>query len=233
MKYDRGRGDITIVPESASVKFNDLPSERVQRIYDRLARLYAGFDVFESRAKERALATVASQPGGRLLEVGTGAGGESRRLREHLGAGARLVGVDLSFAMARRSAHVPGSYIIQAGVTHLPFVPGAFDQIYCSYVLDLLPQQTLPGVLAGLRRTLRPEGRLTLLYLSEGVDLATRSVVALWRAAYHLSPALCAGCRPLSLAGLVEEAGFRLVSCETIVQWGVPSQLIQAINTGS
>lgn len=210
-----------------------LGSESARKLYDRIAVWYARIEAFESKAKERALETVQAPSGGLLLEVGVGAGEETRRLLEKLPPGARLVGIDLSFAMTRRAARASEGWLIQANAIRLPFQDRAFDRIYCSYLLDLLPQYAIEPTLAEFKRLLKPGGRLTLLYLSEGVDTISRGLVALWRAVYRLSPRLCAGCRPLALSGSVRQAGFDLLSCETIVQLGVPSQLILAEKPGA
>lgn len=208
-------------------------AESARRLYDRIASWYARIEAFESKAKERALETIQVPSGGSLLEAGAGAGEETRRLLEKLAPGARLVGIDLSFAMARRARRACAGWLIQANAMRLPFRDHAFDQVYCSYLLDLFPHYLIEPTLAEFDRLLKPGGCLTLLSLSEGVDAVSRGLVALWRGLYRLSPRLCAGCRPLALAGSVRRVGFDLLSCETIVQLGVPSQLILAQKPGA
>ena len=97
-------------------------------------------------------------------------------------------------------------------------------------MLDLLPAPDLPDLLHDFRHVLVPGGRLVLVTLTEGVDRPSRALMALWKRIYAISPEGCGGCRPLQLAGLVEQAGLRLARREVVVQWGVPSEIIVADN---
>ena len=87
-----------------------------------------------------------------------------------------------------------------------------------------MPAQ-IPDILAELKRTLRPDGFMVLLSLTEGVDTLSRSLVAGWKALYRIAPIACGGCRPLQLGPLAQSAGLEIVSVEIVQQWGVPSEL--------
>ena len=93
---------------------------------------------------------------------------------------------------------------------------------------DLLETAVLPQTLAEFHRVLRPDGKLVLVSLTEGVNWPSRLLVGLWKAAYKLHPLILGGCRPLRLNPLVEQAGFSIIQREIIVQLGVPSELILA-----
>jgi ubiquinone/menaquinone biosynthesis C-methylase UbiE len=111
----------------------------------------------------------------------------------------------------------------------LPFAAASFDGLLCSYVLDLIPIREIPDWLAGFRRVLKPGGRIVLVSLTEGVNGISKTFVSLWKLAYAISPIICAGCRPLRLEELVQQAGFNQIDWHVIVQLGVPSQVIAAV----
>jgi ubiquinone/menaquinone biosynthesis C-methylase UbiE len=83
--------------------------------------------------------------------------------------------------------------------------------------------------MAGLQRVLKPGGRIVIVALTEVTTRSSRSLVAVWKVVYKVSPITCAGCRPLQLSQFVEKAGFIHVSREVVVQMAVPSEIVVAI----
>ena len=118
--------------------------------------------------------------------------------------------------------------VCQADAVRLPLASGICDRVFCAYVLDLLPEREIATVLAGLYRILRPGGRIALVSLTDGTTLASRGVIAVWKVIHAVNPLILGGCRPLRLAGLVRTAGFIDVESETIVQLGIPSEIVAA-----
>ena len=66
----------------------------------------------------------------------------------------------------------------QADAHTLPFPCAAFDRLYTSYVLDLLPQADLASILSEFWRVLKDDGLIVLVALTEGVNLPSRLLVA-------------------------------------------------------
>jgi phosphatidylethanolamine/phosphatidyl-N-methylethanolamine N-methyltransferase len=99
-------------------------------------------------------------PGGLGLEVGAGTGAN---FAYHPG-GARVVGIDVSFAMLRRVREKPaggGAPLVVADVAVLPFADASFD-----WVAETLVFCEVRDPIAGLRelrRVLRAGGRLVML----------------------------------------------------------------------
>lgn len=207
-----------------------------RRYYDRLGARYDWFGIFEARAKTRAIRQLDLAPGQRVLNVGTGTGREQARLEAAVSPGGLVAGLDLSPGMLAVARRRTTGLLCRADARHLPLAPGSFDRVLATYILDLIPADHLPGILAGLRRLLKPAeparglpgGRLVLASLTEGITPASRALVAVWKRFYALNPAAWGGCRPLQLLPLVEQAGFRHVEREVVVQWALPSEVLAA-----
>ena len=203
--------------------------EKARRFYDRLGARYDWAAFYEGRAKSLGLEWLDLQPGQRLLNAGCGTGKEHLQLQEALVPGV-AIGLDLSAVMAGLTRQRTGSPVCQATIWHLPLAGDSFDRLFSSYVLDLIPHNYLPRVLTEFGRVLAPGGRLVIITLTEGVTPASRALVTAWKALYAVAPIACGGCRPLQLADMVEAAGFNELSCRTVVQFGLPSEIITAVH---
>jgi SAM-dependent methyltransferase len=199
------------------------------RFYNRLGAGHDRAEIYEGRAKLRGLEQLDLAPGLRLLNLGVGTGKEHFHIQAALAPGGRAVGLDLSPVMLEISRARVGAPLLRADAARLPFAAASFDRIFSSYLLDLLSLAELPGLLQDCRRVLQPGGRMVLVSLTEGIDAPSRTVIGLWKSLFRLRPFACGGCRPLQLAGLVEPAGFQLLSREVVVQLGVPSEIVVAI----
>ena len=207
--------------------------EAARRYYDRLGAYQDWAGRFEGRAKTRALDLLAPTPGSRVLNVGVGTGKEHAHIVAAVAPDGVAVGLDVSPVMLRLTRARTGTSVCLGDARRLPYASASFDCLFAAYVLDLLPAPDLPGLIHDFRRVLVPGGRLVLVTLTEGVNRPSRALIVLWKQIYAISPEGCGGCRPLQLAGLVEQAGFRLAKREVVVQWGVPSEIIVAENRES
>ena len=110
--------------------------------------------------------------GGPVADVGCGPG----RITAHLrGLGLAAVGLDLSPGMvaAGRRDH-PGLPLAVGSMTALPFAAASLAGLVAWYSVIHVPDQALPGVLAGFARVLRPGGVLLVASQSgEGSTLKT------------------------------------------------------------
>lgn len=95
-----------------------------------------------------------------VLEVGSGAGQCSRWVRVH---GGRPVGLDLSMRQLQHSRRIDDETglsvpSLRGTATHLPFSPGSFDTVFCSFgALQFVSD--LDDAVAEVARVLRPGGR--------------------------------------------------------------------------
>ena len=205
-----------------------ISTQTAQKFYDTLGAGHDRAEIYEGKAKQRGLALLNPQPGQRLLNVGVGTGKEHALLQTAVAPDGLAFGLDLSPVMLRLAHSRTGAPLCRANAATLPYPTASFDCLFSSYLLDLLPATLLTQLLVDFYRVLKPGGYLVLVSLTEGVNLPSRALVGLWKAAYAVSPVACGGCRPLQLAGLVEAAGFSRVQREVVVQLAFPSEVIVA-----
>jgi len=197
-----------------------------QKFYDFLGPRYNWFDFYEGKARARGLEHLRLEPGQSLLEVGVGTGKDQQLLQEKIAPQAKIFGLDLSLKMAHLAATRAHTPILQGDAHHLPYKPASFDGLLAAFLLDLIPQASIPEVITEFWRVLRPEGRMVLISLTEGVNLPSRLVAGAWKLAYAASPIVCGGCRPLRLSQWVEKSRFSVIRDEVVVQFGVPCEIL-------
>ncbi|MCB9763070.1 MAG: methyltransferase domain-containing protein [Alphaproteobacteria bacterium] len=129
-----------------------------------MARL---LDHFNQKQVRRAIAHLAPAPGGRILELGFGGGVSLPLLLDAVGEGGVVFGADPSAEMIRRArrrqrrALAAGRLeLVEAGVSALPWPDDHVDGVMSVNTVYFWPD--LEAGLAGLRRLLRPGGRLVL-----------------------------------------------------------------------
>jgi ubiquinone/menaquinone biosynthesis C-methylase UbiE len=203
---------------------------RLARFYDVVAPVYGFWSgPFESRAARRAYAAAGLCGGERVLEVAVGGGEFFRELAKTPGL-KQCTGVDLSapmLARARRRLEAGGiaaTDLCRANALALPFGGKVFDILFNLYMMDLLLMEDVPAVLHEFARVLRPGGRLIVLSMAQQIP----KVNEIWMWLYHRSPVLTGGCRPLPVAGMLEQNGWRINLRATISQCGFRSVLVVA-----
>jgi len=113
----------------------------------------------------------------------------------------------------------------------LPGSDGQFDRFVACYVLDLLPDLYARTVLAEAARLLAPDGLICLVSLTHGITRTGRAVSDGWETISERWPALLGGCRPISLAMLLDPSTWRIDCREVLTRWGIPSELLLASPT--
>jgi ubiquinone/menaquinone biosynthesis C-methylase UbiE len=78
-----------------------ISAQTAQRLYDRLGPHYDWARLAESKAGARAIELLDLQPGQSLLNLALGTGREQIALERKLAPGGLLLGLDLSYVMAR------------------------------------------------------------------------------------------------------------------------------------
>lgn len=143
----------------------------------------------------------ALPPGGRVLDLGCGAGVPvARTLVEH---GFSVSGVDISPGQVERARGlVPGADFQVGDMTALEFAPESFDGVCAFYSLIHVPREFHAVILGKVARWLRPEGKAMLVLGAEdweGREAYLDGVEMFW-SHYGLEE----NRRLLALAGLAE-----------------------------
>ena len=96
--------------------------------------------------------------GGRVLEVGSGAGLGLRYLRDHTGG---VVGADYTFSLLEQSrAHLPQVPLARGDAQALPFADSSFDLVLMLEMIYYVADAN--RALEETRRVLRPNGRILI-----------------------------------------------------------------------
>jgi len=183
----------------------------------------------EEKAVQRALSLAQIRDNLAVLEVAIGTGRLFSQLVERNPHG-RNEGMDLSPAMLARARkrlhHMPASsYKLQMGSAYeLPYNNESFDLLFNTYMLDLLPEQDFPKVLAEFRRVLKPSGRLVLVSFGFGAHWFNR----FWYWLARVFPALLTNCRPVRMSQIVSQVGFHNLHVDHISQNTFPSDILVA-----
>jgi ubiquinone/menaquinone biosynthesis C-methylase UbiE len=113
-------------------------------------------------------------PGGRVLDVGCGAGGALLPAARRVGPTGEAVGIDLAEGMVartREAASEAGLDWVRAEVmdgASLDFEDAHFDAVLCAFTLAAIPDAA--GALAEMRRVLRPTGTIGISLWDNVVD---------------------------------------------------------------
>src|SRR5262245_23622242 len=120
------------------------------QVAERAAELYQRYLVPAVTAPWAAdlVARAQLRAGERVLDVACGTGVVARLAAERVGAGGRVVGLDVNagmLAVARSLEPVPGAAIewCEASVLEMPFAPATFDVALCQFGLQFFPDRPL------------------------------------------------------------------------------------------
>jgi len=202
--------------------------QQSRRTYDRLSRWYSLTEgLLERPATGRGLSRAQVTAGERVLDIGCGPGWALQRLALAAGEAGAAVGLDLSLGMlaaARKSDTRRSTRLVQADALRLPFRPQAFDVVFMSFVLELLPTHELPSTLSEIFHVLRPQGRFVNVSLTrEKPNMLTRA----YEFGHRWLPSLL-DCRPLYVARILDAVGARVVSAERVLLYGLPVEVTVA-----
>lgn len=157
---------MTTLTGVAKTQYVRLMFGRIAKRYDMMNRLMTGFR--DQSWRRLAVTAVAVQPGGILLDVGTGTG-DFLPLLVHAAPEARAVGLDLTYEMMAegRSKLVEAegrAGFVQGDALHLPYADNTFDGLVNGFLLRNVAD--LRQSLAEMRRVIKPRARVVILEIT-------------------------------------------------------------------
>lgn len=150
-------------------------------VYDGLCRYAPGLDSVRASAAD----ALDLRPGDTVVEMGCGTGANFPHLRERVGPGGRVVGVDFTRGMLARAREriEAGGWddvdVIQADAEEIGFAEPV-DAVLASFVVGMFDDAR--GVVDGWLDLLGPGGRLALLDATRSDHPAGRPLNAAFRA---------------------------------------------------
>jgi cyclopropane fatty-acyl-phospholipid synthase-like methyltransferase len=146
------------------------------------------------------------QGGGRVLELGCGAGVPDT---QRLAARFRVTGVDISAEQVRRARNaVPEAEFVQADFTALELEPESVDAVVSFYAFNHVPRELLVPTFVSIHRWLVRGGLLM-------IALGTSDIEA-WTGDWLGAPTFFSSFPPETNTRLVREAGFEILRDELV-----------------
>ena len=193
---------------------------------------------------DAAMAAGHPAAGEAVLDVGCGAGATTQQLADAVGAGGRVVGLDISaplLAQARtRFAGSPGDVTFRQDDAQIADLPaGQFDLVYSRFGVMFFGDP--PLAFANLRRATRPGGRLAFVCWQKPADnqwsaVPARAVMPLLPAAAPpdpLAPGPFAFADPDRVRAVLEQAGWAAIDVtplRTDIQLGGTTDFDEAVH---
>ena len=184
--------------------------------YDRLTGRWSRMYV------DPALDVTGVRQGSHVLDVATGTGDAAIVAADRVGVSGRVVAVDISVPMLREARDKAAGRQIEfaeGDAQRLSYADGSFDSIVCLFGLMFIPDKV--AALCGLRRLLRPGGRVAATSWSQPTQAPFAGLVA-EALAEQLPDDRTDLLRPFSLAdadanvAFYKAAGFTDVSVELL-----------------
>jgi ubiquinone/menaquinone biosynthesis C-methylase UbiE len=212
-----------------------LSVEEARAFYDRFGVKQDQQLFYEGPALATLVANACLAEARSVFEYGCGTGRFAQELLEHhLQEGCRYLGVDISSTMVRLAAKRligyagRASVVLSSGEATVAVPDSSIDRFISTYVLDLLPEPTSQRVIAEAHRVLSADGLLCLVGVTHGVTPLSRLVMSIWLRLFAWKPSLVGGCRPTRLVDLLLAGQWQVVSHNTVVAWGVASEVVIA-----
>jgi len=102
------------------------------------------------------------------------------------------------------------------------------DRVISTYVLDLLSDEDIHGLLGEVRRVLTKDGLFCNVNLSFGAGPVSKAMIAAWQKIHAWRPALVGGCRPLVLPRYLDEGLWSVNYHRVICSFAICSEITVA-----
>jgi ubiquinone/menaquinone biosynthesis C-methylase UbiE len=214
-----------------------LSREKVRSFYDRFGAKQDWQRFYEGPAIRDLLAHGGFENAHAVFELGCGTGALAERLLTlDLSKGTTYLCFDISSTMVSLAKRRLNKYHdrvdvrLTDGSPKLDLPDSQFDRFISTYVLDLLTLEDIKIVLEEAHRILVPGGRLCLISLTHGSGPFSRTLIWLWKLLFSVRPSLVGGCRPIKLLDFLSEKMWQVVHHNSVVAYGIPSEVVVAIS---
>jgi SAM-dependent methyltransferase len=204
---------MTASPEFDPVAYKRTTRDQWEQTAEAWHRWGPTLEAWLGPATELMLDLAAVTEGSRVLDVAAGAGGQTLAAARRTGPGGRVLATDISpaiLAYAESEARRAGLGNVTVRVVDgeaLDVEAGDFDAVISRVGLIYFPDRS--GALAGMRRALRPGGRIaTITYSTPEANGFLSVPISVIRGRAHLPPPLPGQPGPFSLGapGVLESA---------------------------
>jgi SAM-dependent methyltransferase len=190
-------------------------------------RWWPTFERAAQAVNDRLVELAGVRAGGRVLDIATGSGEPALTAARAVGQSGRVVAVDMSpgmLAVARERIEAAGLTnveLVESDAESLSLEPHSFDAVVCRWGLMFMPD--LDGVIRGLHRALKPDGRFATAVWSVADKVpfcgiardSIRRITGIAPAPNALDPTRLADTSILQRA--LSGAGFRDVTIERLI----------------
>lgn len=209
--------------------------EEAKRFYDKVSRFYDYLPgAFERKYAEMALERLVIKEGGTVLEIGFGTGHCLRRIAESVGETGKAYGIDISSAMLEvtrrrleRTELMNRVELYCGDAASLPYDDNTFDAVFMSFTLELFDTPEIPKLLEEIKRVLKLGGRLGVASMSREGNSSV--LLRLYEWAHRKWPKYV-DCRPIHLEQSLREVGYETKSKEKVKLFGLPGEIVVAVN---
>ena len=212
-----------------------LTHKQARQLYDRFGSRQDSQKFYEDAATDELVARSQFDEAVSVFEFGCGTGRFAGGLLcRHLPARARYLGVDVSTTMVelarQRLRDWPdrAEVLLTEGSVRLDVADNCCDRFVSNYVLDLLSEEDIRGLLAEAYRILERRGRLCLAGLAPGHTALSRILTWSWRLVHRLRPQLLGGCRPLDIGPFLSPERWQVEFDGRVCRSGIPSAIVVA-----
>lgn len=218
-----------------------LTLEEAKSYYDRFGAKQDNQSFYEAPALRALVANGRFDKATSVFEFGCGTGRFARELlTDHLPSTAQYRGVDISATMIQLASARLASFSSRATATLvsdgvvIPVDNNSIDRFVSSYVLDLLPNDSVEKIFNEAHRALQPNGLLCLAGLTKGVTPISRLTMGVWEWLFSRNPSIVGGCRPTQLMEYILADKWQVQYRTVVVAWGIPSEIVVAtpVKTG-
>lgn len=209
-----------------------------KQFYDRISRFYdCLIGAIEKKYTGMALERLSVKGGETVLEIGFGSGRCLRRIAQSVGQSGKAYGIDISSGMLEvtkrrleKTRLMDRVELYCGDAASLPYADNTFDAVFMSFTLELFDTPEIPKVLGEVKRVLRPRGKLGVASMSK--ENREFTLLRLYEWAHEKWPKYV-DCRPIYVEQSLKDAGYQIKSKEKVRLFGLPGEIVIAVNTNS